>query len=274
MNTKQLAAIGVMLIAVLACAIPGISQPAPLDPATLPTIVVLTVNAATTQTAAANPIVPSDPGVVEATPLPVNETGMEAQADGSVKFVHVSGGYEITYPVGWLTVRPNSEEFNAAYANDASRNSTLLDQMNSDMEAYDPEFDQLFSYILRPDLIKDTLFGFSDLDWDANDNNTIDEVTMGKLIDNIETSMAIPGFRLDTAQIYENPNGVKLLELGGQFSISDGQDGILPFYTTIIFFKPAETTSTRVSFTYLKDFKPELQPDVTNVINSIRLLGQ
>lgn len=272
---KVLIFIGILVLA-LACEIPGMGQPIPLDPNTLPTIVVLTASAAMTQTAA--PGVPTGQmPTISPVPPPtsvVTVTNLEVQSDGSTKFTHVNGGYEVTFPAGWLTVRPNSDEFNAAYSKEATKNSGLKYEMDQDMEYYDAEFDQLFSYALRPDLQENVMFGYSDVDWDSKDYDPIDEFVMGDLIDEIETSGTIPGFRLDTAQVYTTLNMIRLIELGGQFSVSDEQDGFIPLYSTLIYFKPTNSSLVRITFTYLKDYKSEIYPDVGQVINSIRLLGQ
>lgn len=276
MNTKRLVAIGAVLISALACAVPGAGQPAAVDPAMLPTIVVLTVNAAMTQTAAASSVgqIPPVGDAAVATPLPLNETSLEPQPDGSVKFIHISGGYEVTYPTGWLTVRPNSEEFNAAYTKDAAKNPLLLGQMDYDKNAYEAGYEQLYSYALRPDIDKNFLFGFSTVRWDSHDSLPLNEAAMGELARELETSGVIPGFRVDTAQIYETSNYVEVIEIGGQFSLSDGQDGVIPFYMTAVFFKPTADTITRITFTYLKDYKVDLSLDVSDTIISIKLLGQ
>lgn len=161
MKIKYFLAISMIFVSMVACVIPGASQPPQIDQNSLSTAIVQTVSAATTQTAAAPTGQPPTP-----TLPPVNETNLEKLPDGSVKFTHVSGGYEVTFPKGWLTVRPNSEEFKEAYARDAAKNSLLLGQMDYDVSAYEDGFSQLHSYALRPDIEKNFLFGFSTVRWD------------------------------------------------------------------------------------------------------------
>ncbi|MBL8061573.1 MAG: hypothetical protein JNK32_01020 [Anaerolineales bacterium] len=277
MKFRRYLTIYMILLSALACVIPGMSQPAPVDPALLPTIVVLTVDAAMTQTAVAGAPVGQVPAN-EPLPTATSEaavTTLEVLPDGGTKFTHVNGGYEVTYPTGWLTVRPNSEEFNAAHSKDAAKNPLLLGQMDYDANAYEAGFDQLFSYALRPDIDKNFLFGFSTVSWDTQDTLPLNEAAMGELARELETSGAIPGFRVDTAQIYEtSKHRIKVIEIGGQFSLSDGQDGVIPFYMTAVFFKPTADTFTRITFTYLKDYKVQLSLDVSDTIVSIKLLGQ
>ena len=146
--------------------------------------------------------------------------------------------------------------------------------MESDQADYEPGFDRLYSYPLRPDIEKNFLFGFSKLKWDPDDSAPIDEYSMGELVRSLEASGLVPGFRSDTAQMYENINHINLVEIGGQFTIRNSEGYVVPFYITAIFFKPANGSTIRVTFTYLKDYKPEIYNDVTSVITSIKLLGQ
>ena len=269
MNSKYFLAISLIFVSMAACVIPGVSQPPQIVQDLLSTAIVQTVSAATTQTAAA-PIGQSPTPTLP----PVNETSLEQLPDGSVKFTHISGGYEVTFPKGWLTVRPNSEEFNVAYSRDVAKNSLLAGQMDYDASAYEAGFTQLHSYALRPDIEKDFLFGFSTVRWDSQDALSLNESSMGELARELETSGVIPGFRVDTAQIYETVNTVEVIEIGGQFSLSDGQDGVIPFYMTAFFFKPTAETLTRITITYLKDYTTQLSVYVNSVIISVKLLEQ
>jgi hypothetical protein len=273
MKIKSYITGSVLFLTMFACVVPGLSQPVPsaIDPSTIPTIVVLTANAATTQTAAVAPPLPAE----TAPPIPSGPTGtLELLPNGSTKYTDNEAGFEITYPVGWLTLRPNSDEFNSALANEAVKNDMLRDQMAADQADYEAGVDRLYSYPLLPDIEKNFAFGFSNTEWNLNDPKPVDENSMGELVRALESSGAIPGFRADTAKVYENASGVKILEVGGQFSMSDGQGGILPFYVTIVFFKPASDSTIRITSTYLKDYKLPISTDVMSVITSIKLLGQ
>jgi hypothetical protein len=96
---------------------------------------------------------------------------------------------------------------------------------------------------------------------------------MGKLTRDLETSGALPGFRVDTAQIYDNRNGVLLIELGGQYLLYSDSGDPIPVYAAFAFFKPSTQSLARFSVTYLSDFKLDILPDITTIINSIRILS-
>ena len=268
MKTKHCIMGSILLFALAACALPGLSQPAALptfDPNSIPTMVALTANAAMTQAAITpTPLAPPDP----------SEATLEQLPDGSTKYTDKEAGFEITFPAGWLTLRPNSEEFNSALETEAVKNDMLRDQMEADVNDYQVGEDRLYSYPLRPDIEKDFSFGFSELKWDPDDSNSIDENVMGETIRYLESSGALPGFRADTAQVFENGNQIKLIEVGGLVSLSNDQGDVIPLYLEYFLFKPAGGTSALISFTYLKEYKLPLHEDVMSVINSIKLLGQ
>jgi len=268
----------IVLLAVIACVVPGLSQPAAptLDVNNLPTVIVLTANAAMAQTAAVAPPTPagiSDPsGTAEVIDLTAVTT-LEQLPDGSTKFTDTEVGFTVTFPKGWLNLRPNSEEFNAALANEAAKNELLRVQMELDLKDYDPE-DRLYSYPVLPEIEKNYMFGFSSIQWDPGDTTPIDQNSMGDFLRSLETSGAIPGFRTDTAQVYESGSQVTLIEVGGPFTISDGQGGFIPFYVTSVFFRPAHGGVVMMLFTYLKDFKLDVHTDLMSVIDSVELVGQ
>ena len=257
----------VILIAIVACVVPSQTaiQPSPAtNPNAIETTVAGTVQAAVEQTAAAQAI---------ATEAPVGVTGtsIEQLQDGTTKYSDYDGGFEIIFPVGWLAVRPNSEEFNVSLAKDAAVNSMLHDQMTADQTGYDAESDRLYAYILRPDIQKNVMFGFSKLVWNSQDTVPIDSVTLGKLVRDLESSGAIPGFRADTAQLREYTD-VNMIEIGGHWMMSDGQGGTIPFYATILFFKPSSNSIVRIIFSFLEDHHEQISTDIRFIMKSIRII--
>lgn len=257
---------GVMLfLVVVACAVPGQALPPvpTIDQNLVATSIAGTVQAAQTQTATV-PILATE------TPAGMRGTAIEQAQDGTTQYTDYDGGFEIVFPAGWLAVRPNSEEFNASLANEAAVNSMLNDQMAADQAGYE-SFDRLYSYVLRPDIQKDVLFGFSKLTWDSDDTLPIDNNTMGELVKELEAPGGIPGFRADVVQLRED-TAVKMIEVGGRWAMSDGQGGAIPFYSTVIFFKPSPNSLVRLTFTYLQDHEAQISTDVKSIIASIRIV--
>lgn len=270
------------LLAILACIVPGIpaSESAPVaDPNLINTIVAETFSAAVAQTAGIPVGTPATEAAVAETPVGVLTPGMtgtnvEKLPDGITKYVDYDGGFEVVFPAGWLAVRPNSDEFNAALADEGAKNQMLSDQMTTDQAGYDAGFDRLYSYPLRPDIEKNVIFGFSKLVWDPDDAVPLDNDAMGQVVRGLEAPGGIPGFRAAVAQLYTNANGVTLIEIGGPFALDDGQGGTTAFYATLILFKPTPDSLTRMTFTVLRDYQAPILADVKSVIESIKLPGQ
>jgi hypothetical protein len=273
MKPKRLIPVGLWLLASLACLIPGLEAPAPapVDAKRLPTIIVMTANAAASQTAVAQAPATEIPGVPKDSTLKGGT--VEGLQDGSTQYSDQDGGFEVIFPVGWLALIPNSDAFNTSLAKEGADNPMLGVQMNSDLAGYEAGFDRLYAYILRPDLKKNVLLGYSKLSWDLDDTTLIDNYSMGELVRGLESSGGIPGFRASTAQVRENGNGVKLIEIGGHYSISDGEGGTIPFYLTVVFFKPNPNSLTRLTFSFLQDYNAEITTDVNAIIESIKIAG-
>lgn len=271
MKQYRIGLIVFMLISMLACVIPGLeaSTFVPADPNTLSTIVVSTANAAASQTAEAQPVGTELPA--EASLSTTKGTALEKLKEGSTKYSSYDGGFEVTIPAGWLAVRPNSDEFNAALVDAGAHNTILRDEMTADLAGYEANFDRLYSYILRPDLGKNALFGFSKLVWDPKDGTKLDNAALGELVQGLESPKGIPGFHADTAQLSENGNAVKTIEIGGRFAMSDGQGGNVPFYSTIVFFKPTSNSTARIAISFMQDYKTQISTDVKALIESIKV---
>ena len=274
MKHSLLSLLVILLVSMLACAIPGLEAPAPglVDSNTLSTIVVSTANAAASQTAAAQPSaaeIPSGTAVSKMT-----GTSIEQLQNGTTRYTDYEAGFEVTVPAGWLAVRPGSDEFNTTLEKEGAHNQALHDDMTADLGEYDANVDRLYSYVLRPDIGKNAVFGISKLVWEAENKTTLDDATMGEMTRGLESSDGIPGFRADTAQVRENGNAVKIIEIGGRFRLADGQGGTTPLHATIVFFKPTSRSLTRITFTMLLDYHDQISTDVRSMIESIKMVEQ
>lgn len=258
----------VILIAMVACVLPGQpTQPVPVTtPGARETSIASTAQAVVEQTAAAQS------GATE-TSADMTGTTLEQAPDGTTQYTDYDGGFEITLPVGWLAVRPNSDEFEAALAKEGAVNSMLQEQMTADQAGYVVTYDRLYSYILRPDIKKDVIFGFSKMVWDSDDSAALDSAKMGQLVRDLEASGVIPGFRASVVQLHEDGE-IKMVEIGGHWMMSDGQGGTIPFYSMLYFFKPTPTSTVRMTFTFIEDYHEPISADVRSIVQSIKILGQ
>lgn len=239
---------------------PSIETPG-IDHSAIATAVVGTRQAAAQQTAAARP-----DGLI------VTGTALEKAGDGAMKYSDFDAGFEIIFPAGWLALRPDEEEFNTALTKTGAANKMLHAQMTADQAGYNPDYDRLYAYALRPDLEKNALLGFSKLVWDSQDSGPVDSEVMGNLVRDLESLGGIPGFRADTAQVHED-TPVKMIEIGGRFTVKDGQGGTIPYYATIVVFKPSASSAARITFSFADTYHAKISADVKSIIESIRIVG-
>ncbi len=253
----------VILIAMVACVLPSQTIPSTpgVDSNAVSTAVAGTAQAAAQATAVVQPAATSRKG-----------TEIKQVADGTTQYSDYDAGFEISFPVGWLAVRPNTEEFNAALAKNGAVNKVLHDQMTTDLAGYQADYDRLYAYALRPDIKKNVLFGFAKLVWASKDATSLDSATVGELVRGLEAPGGIPGFRADLAQVREE-GAVKMIEIGGHFALNNSEGTAIPFYTTIIFFKPSSNSTARITFSFLEEQHAQISTDVKSIAESIKIIG-
>jgi hypothetical protein len=236
-------------------------------PAEAPTATVILTNVPTTEaTATETPAI-----------TPTSETkgmALEKQPEKTIKFTDYDGGYEVTFPVGWLVVRPDDDEFNTALAKEGAKNAMLASQMKMDKSGYDAELDRVFSYPVRPDIKKNVIFGFSKTHFYPKDDVPINNNSMGDFVRKLEASGVAPGLRITASNIEESGNKISFMVVKGRFIKKTDSGDMIPFSVTALFFKPTPSSLALLTFTILQDFQGQISPDLNLIQESIKLLGQ
>lgn len=253
----------ILLLSVLACALPGQSSQPEAVPSTIETAIVGTMQAASQQTAVAQ--------LPTATPAGPTGSLIEQLADGNTRYTDYDAGFELTFPAGWLAVRPNSEEFNAALVGEGAVNSMLHDQMAADLN--DSADARLLAYILHPEIKPHVIFGFSATRWTPNDSKMLDNASMGELVRGLETQNELPGFRVDVAQIHDD-GSTRVIEVGGRWTLNDGTSDPVPFFSVFYFFKPSQDSLVRLAITFHQDYRDEFAADLKIIRESIRVAAE
>ena len=250
-----------LLFAALACALPGRSAQPASDPNAIETAIAGTSQAAGQQTAAA--------ALFTATPEGPKGTTIEQLPDGTTKYTDYDARFVITFPAGWLAVRPNSDEFNATLAGEGAANSMLHDQMTVDQ--VDSADARLLAYIIHSEIKPNVIFGFSTTQWDSNDSKMLDNANMGDLVRGLESQTELSGFRVEVAQIHDE-GSTRVVEVGGRWSLNDGTTDPIPFYSVFYFFKPTQNSTVRVAITMLQDYQDDFAADVKSIMDSITVI--
>jgi hypothetical protein len=268
-----IAVVGIVIYASGPQDIPASGNP----PAEAPTATAIPANVPTTEAATSEAMAVETP-ITEtpaiAPPAEVKGMALEKLPDKTTKFTDYDGGYEVTFPVGWLAVRPGDDEFDAVLANEGTKNAALAEQMNIDKSGYVAEFDRLFSYPLRPDIQKNVIFGFSKTHFDSMDALPIDKNSMGNFVRSFEASNVVPGLRVTGSNIVENRNGISIMVVKGRFSLKLDSGDLVPFSVTVFFFKPTSGSLVTLTFSILQDYQEQISPDLYAIQESIKVLGQ
>ena len=291
-NLKTILVVEIVLVLCLCIGVAGIviyasgSQDIPVSgnpPAELSTATAIIENIPVTEAtiteAAATEVATTDAATAETsivTPQPeVKGMALEKLPDKTTKFTDYDGGYEVTFPVGWLAARPGDNEFNSVLAKEGAKNTMLADQMNFDKSVYDPTLHRVFSYSLRPDIQKNVIFGFSKIFLYPKDDVPINNNTMGGFVRDLEASTNIlPGFRVTSSHIDENRNGISVLVANGRFLRKDESGNLTPFYATALLFKPTPNSTVMLTSTIYQDFQDQISSDLISIQESFKLLEQ
>ena len=201
------------------------------------------------------------------TPMPAGGTENVKREDGSAKYTDYDAGFEIVIPAGWIAVRPGNQEFEDTLANEGSQNQGLLEQMQADKESQEAGSDRLFMYVVKPDIVDYPLQGFGKIAWDNNDTKPLDNAALQELTQSLPS--AIPGLRIVSSSITTNSNDVTVLVLGGKFTIDDATGQPVTFYMNVIFFKPDENSTVRLTTTYLDAYRDILDKDFSSSVESM-----
>lgn len=256
--SKEMLGALVLLLTVLACMLPAAPT---VETDSIETAISSTLQVAAQQTATAQRSVTKEPGMTG--------TAIELAEDATTKYTDYDAGFEVTFPAGWLVVRPKSEEFDAALAGEGAVNPMLHAQMESDLQETD-DF-RLFGYILRPDIKKHVLFGFSEIRWITDQPAMLDNANMGYFVRELETQTRLPGFHVDTAQIHDETH-TRVIEVGGRWTLHNDKSELVPFYAIFYLFKPTQNTTIQIASAFPEEYGDELAADSRSIMDSIQII--
>lgn len=190
-QTRGWIALLVLGMTALACAVPGVSPAAPLPTPTpdtrLEIMVAETVSAALQLTQQAAPPLEvvntpePTPTLPAATPTPAAESVLDMNADGTHTFTDLLGGYQLTIPMQWLTVRINAPEFLDAWLLPEASNPAIQRSLGT-IQAQDPNLFRLFALDINEEHIDGGFVTNVNLVWDQQMEVTLADDTDLKTI--------------------------------------------------------------------------------------------
>ncbi|MBK8821698.1 MAG: hypothetical protein IPN58_03555 [Anaerolineales bacterium] len=278
MKIKNQITILVLFLAMLACAVPGVSQPAApsnFDPASLPTLVVMTANAILSQTAAAVTPLPSE----TATPFPTATptlaptesvtatprisqfgTSLILNDDQTVTFTDRPAGIEITIPAGWMPIRVNEQEYLDAYSNNAAADQAIRDRLTR-IQTLDPAWFRLDIIDIQPGHVVNGAPTFMNVVFQQNETRSLEKIAKD------ESVKPYSDFKAISSNEQKAINGMDILVIEQKWSVTTGTT-----YYKGVFFKTASGLVVLDFYSPL-EFKDTVLPDFEKVVNSLVLLN-
>ena len=281
MTRRRDAVVGlVLMISMLACIIPGLSQPAPppaYDPNMISTWVVLTANVLMSQTAGATQVVletptspPAEmPAAASTQVLTFSSfgTALQKHADGSTLYVDQTAGYEFIAPPGWTLVRPNEPEYYELWTAPIAGNPAVKGMLTK-MQSMDSNLVRVYGFDLREGhLIRD--------DFILNFDVQLGRDLTGSYTDMFDRAKAIYSsreslshFNVLSSKVMTTPGNVEagVMEIEFRGNLSDPD--VVTYEKQLIL--KAQSGYFFVRFDILEDFKAQTLAEFDQLVASIK----
>jgi hypothetical protein len=281
-SSIYITSLGVLLF-ILACvttpAVP-IQQPEqPLstsNPDLFSTMVAEAAGALLTQTAEAEPLLPSPiPGELLATetPIPVpTETPVTSQAgttlsqleDGSTQFIDNAAGVRLTIPAGWVAVRLNEPEYFQVWS--LTVDDPVLQYGLEGIQNLDPARFRLHAFNTQPDYVyagEGTQINFVFV---KDDPRTLQQVAEDE-----KQPQVFSEYALISAEFQVRPDGLELFIIEEQWrGVSSTNASVMIYYKGVLFKVPAGTVA--VDLFVPLDIKHEVVPVFDQMVEQMAII--
>ncbi len=260
----------VMLLAIVACVLPGqAAPPAPaMDPLTIETVVAGTAQAAEQQTQQANPV-PATPTIASTatiTPTPKissSGTSLVSLADGSMQFTDYVAGMQMVFPPGWLVVRVGEEEYYAAWRKPETQ-APMFASIFAEIQNLDPKVFRMNALDIRPEYIIYDNVTQVEVVFEQNDTRSLKEVKA----DETKGQSLYKDYKLLSSNLFDAPQGMQALNIEAQWASANKASQTGKSYSRRVIYK-VSTGIIAVDLFTLLDKKDLTTPDFEQTLNSI-----
>ena len=272
MKIKNYITGSILFFTMLACVVPGLSQPAAspaFDQDALSTVVVLTANALEAQSAvAATPtlfetstptFVPAEP--VTATPkVSLSGTSLLLRDDQTTVFTDRQAGVELIIPVGWMPIRVNEQEYLDAFSSNAAADLAIRERLNR-IQTFDPAWFRLDAIDVQAGHVINGAPTFMSVIFQQNDSRSLEEVARDEKVKSFTNYKSI------SSGYQQAVNGIKILVVEQSWAVTTGTT----YYKGVFFKIPSGLVV--LDFYAPLEFKDTVLPDFEKVVNSFVLLN-
>jgi len=265
MKIKIYIAGSVLFLITLAC----VSQAVPtaIDPSTIPTIVVMTANAAMAKTAAAASPTPTPVPTESATATPrisLSGTLLFLRDDQTTVFTDHRTGIELIIPAGWLAVRINEPEYYDAWVlpelSDPAFQRSLTNIRN-----LNPNESRLFAFDVQEGHLQGGFVTNINLLWNENEDMSLDNDTD---LQGAADSITQADLDILTTDVSVTSSGIPI----GVITSKRAGTTMESFHKQV--FVKALTGTLLITFTTSKDLKKTILPTFDAMIETMTLVKE
>lgn len=252
----------VILMAVTACALPNQATPSPpaMDLAAMETSAVDTAQAAATQTTLVNP--------ATSTPLPIGVV-KEQKADGSILLTDYDGGYQITFPKGWVVIIPNEEDISEALSNFPEQEENISRLIEAAQNADTNNMIRAFGFNPKAQQSSYT----PNINVSHNTNSLLAATSLKDLVDATVQYYSSGNIEVLSSEVKTTTSGVEIGVIEMQLTINTLSGDKLDLRQRQVMTK-SEKGIVNLTFSTVRDATIDLTADVDEVIESFQLLNK
>jgi hypothetical protein len=269
-------AVSLLVLAVLACAMPGggaASVPTPtVDPAQLNAMVAETVAAVLQQTASAATPTQSVTATIETTSTPTStplqQSSIAAQADGTTLFADEKAGFSLTVPPGWLPVRIDQIEYYDAFSLPQAADPNIQTAL-MDINDLDPNVFRLFIFDLQDGHVQNGFVNNINVIWTLDSTLALETDAQIKATAQ-ELPAVVSGLTVTSAAVSETTSGIPLGVILSEIKGQNSEGAELALFQKQVFLNVEEGSLT-ITFTTEQGIKDATLPFFDMIVESIKL---
>ena len=280
MKIKNYITGSILFFTIMACVVPGLSQPVPptFDLNLIPTMVVLTANALEAQTAVAALQIPLETPTLApiesatATPkVSFAGTSLFLRDDQTTVFTDYRVGVELIIPTGWLAVRINEDEYYDAWVLPELSNPAYQRALAS-IQDRDPNEARLYILDIQEGHLQGGMVTNVNLFLYTKEEIALeDNADVSSIADSF--AKAMPGLEVLSAKLSATPGGIPIgISTSKMPAITVENVDVIVFYKQI--FLKSKMGLLTITLTTTEELKDAVLPGFDAMIETIRVSAE
>jgi len=281
MKTRRIKfALFILIATTLACVLPGTSTgsaPLPTPDTRLENMVAQTVSAALEMTAnaipeaTATPVIPTE---MPSSPTPtlsstVPGSTLTVEPDGTTTFFDENAGYKISFPIGWLAVRINEQEYYDAWALPEAADSHIQSSLQS-IQNQDPSVFRVLALDIQENHLSKEIVTNVNLVWDQGTTLSFDsDANLQAVADSLPG--IVGGLVVVSSEVVTPPNSDPFGLIKAEVSGVNASSAPVTLNQEIAYINLRVGTLV-ITFTTESSFIETSEPDFVNMLDSFSIV--